>query len=461
MTSTSPSATVRASSALAILRERLSAALRTGGERAQAQRDALLAFGVRVTSAGLLYASQVALARWMGSFDYGIYVFVWTWVLILGGLSPLGLTNVTVRMVAEYRAKGADSLRRGLVRGGRLFVLSIGTAVALIGILGLWIFESHVQSHYVLPVYLAMICIPLYALTDIQDGVARGHGWVDAAIIPPFIVRPLLILLIMAGAYMAGLPMRATTAAAAAIAAVWIAGLIQTFVINRRLRRLATDRHADYDFSRWLVTAAPLFVMGSAELILQNADILIISRYMTPEDVGIYFAAAKTMALILFVHYAVGSTAAQRFSSLNTQGDRDALKAFVRDAVNWTFWPSLAGAAVILALGGPLLSLFGPRFETGYPVMFVLVIGYLLRSAMGPVEQLLNMLGEQRLCAIVLVATLAVNLTLNILLVPRLGLMGAACATATALSLSAFVNAAIAHHRLGISVAIWKNIRRR
>ncbi len=64
------------------------------GEREKTQRNAIVAFGVRCLSAGLLYLSQIVLARWMGGFQYGIYVFVWTWVLILGGLSHLGIYSI-------------------------------------------------------------------------------------------------------------------------------------------------------------------------------------------------------------------------------------------------------------------------------------------------------------------------------------------------------------------------------
>ena len=178
----------------------------------------------------------------------------------------------------------------------------------------------------------------------------------------------------------------------------------------------------------------------------------------TPAEVGIYFAAGKTMALIMFVHYAVGSAVAHKFAALNARGDKDGLRAFVKDAVNWTFWSSLAGALLILALGKPLLSLFGPQFNAGYPVMFILVVGLLFRSAMGPVEYLLNMLGEQARCATVLGAAAVLNIALNFALVPAFGLVGAATATAVSLVAAAVMNAIVVWHRLDISIPIWKNL---
>jgi O-antigen/teichoic acid export membrane protein len=430
----------------------------SNGERARTQRDAILAFAVRVLSAGLLYLTQIVLARWMGGFEYGIYVSVWTWVLILGAVSHLGLNLASIRLAPVYRETADYAHLRGLVHGVRRVALCGGTIVMAAGLAGVWFFQNEIQSQFVLPVYLALVCVPLYALTDVQDGIGRGNAWMGIALVPPYLLRPLLLLTSMFVAYAAALPMTAATAAASAIVATWLSGILQALFLNRRMRMTIAAGPRSSDFPAWFKISLPLLVMMSAELLLQNTDILVITRFMPPADVGIYFAAGKTMALIMFVHYAVGSAVAHKFAALNARGDNEGLRAFVKDAVNWTFWPSLASALVILALGKPLLSLFGPQFATGYPVMCILVIGFLSRSAMGPAEYLLNMLGEQKLCAAVLSGAAFLNIALNLILVPRFGLVGAASATAISLTSTALLNAIVVWRRLDIQMPIWRNL---
>jgi O-antigen/teichoic acid export membrane protein len=265
----------------------------------------------------------------------------------------------------------------------------------------------------------------------------------------------------MIGAHMAGLPMEAKTAAAAAIVATWVSGLVQTVLMDRRIKATVGAGMRKYDFPTWLRATWPLLVIAACEFTLQNADVLIVSRYMTPTDVGIYFAAAKTMSLIMFVHYAVGSAVGNRFAALGARGDREELNEFAREAAHWTFWPSLAAAVVILALGMPLLWLFGPQFVDGYPVMMILVVGFLFRSSMGPADFLLNMLGKQSLCAIVQVTMAVTSVVLNFVLVPRYGLIGAATATSVALMGGALLNNIVVSRTLGIDVAVWRNLSRR
>ena len=424
------------------------------------QRDALLAFGVRVASAAILYLSQIVLARWMGAFEYGVYVSVWTWVLILGGVSHLGLATTVMRLVPAYRAQGRLGELAGLLAAGRWVALIGGTIVAGLGATGLWWLGDRLDSQYLMPAYLALVCVPLFALAELQDGIGRGSAMLAVGLVPPYVLRPLLVLVAMLGAFAAGLPMTATTAAAAAIGATWGASLVQLILIRRRFEPELAAAPRRYDLAVWLRLSLPMLVVMASEIALQNTDLLVVARYLPAGDVAVYFAASKTMSLVLFVHYAVGSAVASRFAALAAAGDAEQLQRFVRDAVAWTFWPSLIGAMLILALGRPLLWLFGPQFTDGYGIMFILVVGFLARASVGPADFLLNMLGEQKLCAIVLAATAVLNVGLALLLVPRLGLAGAALATTTALVSGAVLNTLVARHRLGIEVSVWSRWRR-
>jgi O-antigen/teichoic acid export membrane protein len=446
-------------SAVAGLSDRAGDIWRGNGERSRTQRDAVTAFGVRVTSAGILYLSQVALARWMGAFEYGIYVFVWTWVLVLSAVSHLGLPTLMIRLVPEYLVRGEHALLRGLLLGGRAAAVMAGCFFALAGLGLVWLLGDRLDDHYALPICLAIICVPLCALSDVQDGIGRSRGWIASGLVPPYVMRPLLLLGSMAVAHFVGLPTTAGVAAGCAIIATWVAALVQTLLLARGFAGTMPKVPRAYEPGRWIGAALPLLVISACEIALQNADVLIISAYMTPVEVGMYFAAAKTVSLVMFVHYAVGSAVANRFATLRARDDHAGLRALVRDAVHWTFWPSLVGVVVILALGRPLLWLFNPQFTAAYPVMFVLAAGLLMRAAMGPAEFVLNMLGEQSLCALVLVASAVLDVALSFALVPVFGMLGAAVATSTALTAAALMNYVVARRRLELEISIWNSLR--
>jgi O-antigen/teichoic acid export membrane protein len=166
------------------------------------------------------------------------------------------------------------------------------------------------------------------------------------------------------------------------------------------------------------------------------------------------FAAAKTMALVHFVYFAVKAAAAQRFSGLFSSDDGVALAGFARRTVSWTFWPSLLVGGVVIAAGPFLLSLFGPGFTGGHVLMIVLFGGILAKAAIGPGEVLLTMAGEHRICAAIYAMALASNLGLNMMLIPAWGLLGAATATASAMVIEAILLHIVVRRRLGIVMFI-------
>ena len=90
--------------------------------------------------------------------------------------------------------------------------------------------------------------------------------------------------------------------------------------------------------------------------------------------------------------------------------------------------------------------------------MFVAAIGLVVRSAIGPVERLLNMLGHQHICALAYALAFVMNVVLCIALVPRFGGHGAAAATSLSLTFETVLLFWIVRRRLGLHVLAFGEI---
>lgn len=434
------------------LKARLRALFTGSGEASLTRRLAGTIFLIRVISAGLAYFSQILLARWMGTSDYGIYVYVWTWVLLLGSMMDFGIAASAQKIIPEYRASGDHARLRGFLSGSRWMtgIVSVMVSLLLAGLVKL--ISPWIDADTVVPLYLGCLTLPAFVVANTQDGIARSHDWMRLGLMPQFIIRQALIIGFTAGAFALGFKLGATIAMLASVAAVWVAMIGQMIVLNRRLAAHIEPGPKAYDYRGWLAVSLPILLVESFYLLLSYTDVLVLQQFVSSDEVGVYFAVVKTLALVSFIHYAMSATTAHRFTEYHAAGDKDRLAAYVTHAIKWTFWPSLAATLVLLALGKPLLWLFGPQFTSGYDIMFIAAIGLVVRAAIGPVERLLNMLGHQHICAVAYASAFVMNLVLCLVLVPKFGGHGAAAATSIALTFETILLFWIVRQRLGLHV---------
>ena len=434
---------------------RLRALLGGSSEASVTRRLAGTIFIIRVFSAALAYFSQILLARWMGGSDYGVYVYVWTWVLLLGSMMDFGISASAQKIIPEYRTRGEHALLRGFLSGSRwiTFVVSSIVSLLLAGVVkGL---SPWIDANAIIPLYIGCLTLPAFVVANTQDGIARSHDWMRLGLMPQFIVRQSLIIGLTAGAFVLGFNLGAAAAMWASAAAVWIAMIGQMIVLNRRLGGHVEPGPKAYDIRGWLAISLPILMVEGCYLLLTSTDVVVLQQFRGPDEVAVYYAAAKTLTLIAFVHFAVAAAVGHRFSEYHVAGNRERLEAILSDSIRWTFWASLAASVLILALGRPLLWLFGSQFLNGYHVMFILAAGLMARATVGPVERLLNMLGEQRACAGVYAAAFVINLGLCLILIPRFGANGAAIATSSALVVESALLFCVTRWRLGLHVFIW------
>ena len=418
-------------------------------------RGAAFVMGIRIAGAAIALLSQVMLARWLGAFEYGIFSYVWVWVIVLGIVVPMGFGTSVLRFIPEYRTKERWARLAGFIRTSFGVVLAVSCIAAATGLLLLWAMRGHIESHYVLPLAVGLLCVPAFAVTDWQEGAARAFGWVNLAYIPPYIIRPLLIVGAAGGIlYFTGSATGLQVALGAlAASVVTMAGQRLYFIyrVARTVPKAKPIHHAKF----WIAASAPLVLVEGLYLLMTNTDIVLLGYFADPDDVGVYFAATRIANLMAFIFFSLNALAVPKFAELHGAGKHAELQRFVRGVIHAMFWPTLAAGIFLLVAGEFILGLFGSGFEAGYPILVLLMLGFLARAATGPTEYLLNMTGNQNVVALIYGLAAVGNIGLNLMFIPVWGGIGAAVATAISVLVSTICLAAVVRRRLGITAFIF------
>jgi O-antigen/teichoic acid export membrane protein len=411
----------------------------------RARRSAITVFAIRVAAAGLAYGTQVLLARLMGKEGYGVFATAWVWIAILGHASLGGFGLSVCRFVPQHRVRGELDLARGFLAAGALVSLVGGTAVATIGGGLLWLAHGLVSAPYLVPLGIALCVVPIFALQDYLEGVARSFNWTVVAIAPPFILRQGLIAIAMLLALAWGAPTEPSVAVGCTMLATAAAVAVQAAVLLRKLRADLPRGTRAYRLREWTFASLPIGFADLSLILFGFADVLILGLFVPPGEVGVYFAATRLLQFVVFVQYAATAATAPRFAEAWTRGDRETLRELIRGTVRLTALASLGIGAGLLLAAPWLLAMFGQGFSASFGVLAILVCGVAVQSVFG------HMLGAERTCAAVSFGALLFAIVLNLALIPLHGVAGAAFAMALATVARGCALALAAKARLGLA----------
>jgi O-antigen/teichoic acid export membrane protein len=428
--------------------------------------DALITFAIRVASAGLIFGLQVMLARAMDLESYGNYVTLWTWLITLGSFGALGFAESSIRFLPRYRARGRESHVVGYWRFG-LWAVIFGSSLmaCLAGVLA-WQFGAYTTPG-IIALYVGL-GLPFLAIEYYLDGVCRSLGWNRLTAITVFIARPLLIAAFTLVCMVAGVAITLHVIGLIITAALVAIALFMIGIISWRLRtmgrmsfrlRRVTPREA-----LWLKASAPMLLVSGLEDILTYSDVLILSAFMSPQDVGVYFAAARTLALANFVYFAMWTVAGRGFALAFEDTDKARLQETVLETTRVTFWCTVVALAATLGAAPLFLYAFGPEFLGGIWIMVILATGLLARALTGQAAEVLIITGKQKESLSLIASVLAVNIALTVALVPFFGVYGAALGNALALCMRSVGVIYTLRKALGlrvVSVALPAQIRSR
>ena len=196
---------------------------------------------------------------------------------------------------------------------------------------------------------------------------------------------------------------------------------------------------------RILKLSWPLSIQSFTWIVYSQIDRLLIGYYMAPRHVGIYVASFSIVLLLSFLPQAFSFQALPMFSKISSSDDQSTYKLAYQKISKVLFFVSFPLLVLITMFSKEILSiLYGKEYISGALALAILNLGYFSRCISGPATESLISMGKTQGPMISTLVGCILNTILNIVLIPKFGISGAAVATSvsvfTAQLIVAYIN---------------------
>ncbi|WP_224334600.1 flippase [Haloprofundus halobius] len=405
------------------------------------ERDGAALFVARITVRLVGFLSVIYFARALGAAALGIYFTFRSVVSVLTLLSYLGLPDATVKRIsqAETDDQRAPYLTAALLVAAGTF--SVVTAVVVL-------FGDRLVNYIELgmAVPLVLLLVGLGTCRGILFGALRGEDQISVTAgletLGTLSRVALSVLFLQMGYGLMGLIY------GSAISMVVTAALSFYFVdagfaipTPRAVRRLI-------DFARYTIG------MNISHLTYTWADTMVLAFFVSKASVGIYETSWRLTGISLIGAQAIGLTLVPAVTRWHEDGNLAGIERTFATAIGYAIALVLPAVIGVAVLGEELLSvLYG--FETGVTVLFVLMVGQLAQAVKYITENVLLGIDRPKEVFRTNVLSVLANVGLNFLLVPSMGMYGAAVATLATASVA--VGAQLWYLRQDLSLSVeWR-----
>jgi len=396
-------------------------------------RHSLVFFGGTVFTAIAGYLFKVYLARVLGAEILGLYALGMTVAGLFSIFGALGLPQAAVRFVAAYRARKDHEGLRSFVGKSTVLLLALNLFLGgIVVLVGPWLVKKFYHAPTLVPYlgFFAAIML-LGALTNFWSQVLVGYRDVSSrAVINNFFGGTLTIVLTITFFALRGKGL-GEYLSAQLITLVLV--LILLLAVARRLTpveaRGLSPRFQPFP-REVLHFSTAVFGIDFLKFLLAHSDKVLIGTYLNPREVGIYSVAAAIVVYVAVVLQSVNQIFAPTIADLHARQELQVLSRLFQTLTKWIIGLTLPLASVVIAFARPIMGIFGGSFESGWPILVLGTLGQLVSCGVGSVGMLLLMSGNQRRLLRVQIGMAVVMLTLNIFLIPKLGILGAAIGAA-------------------------------
>jgi O-antigen/teichoic acid export membrane protein len=437
---------------------------------ARVAKGGVLNLGGALVSAIATLGLTVIVTRHFSRPVAGAFFVAMSLFLIVEAVANLGAYNGTIYFIARLRALHADRRIPAILRATIVpVVISSAVAAAALIIFAsplarLLLDDKSGPAANVAAAASALralaLALPFAALADTLLGAARGFHEMRPTVLVDRIGR--------SGLQAIGVLAVALAGSSALLAPVWAlpylgACVVSAFWLRRIMRahrrRLAAvasrdgpaphhptrggavvdNRHGKPNAKGFWGFTGPRSLASVAQIIIQRLDIVLVGVLKGPVDAAIYTAATRFLVAGQLGNAAISMAAQPQLTRLFAVGDRAGANSVYQATTAWLIlltWPLYLLAAIF---GPKVLVIFGRSYHAGSTVMLILALAMLVATGCGQVDTVLITTGRSSWSLINGLMAMGVNIGVDLALIPRYGITGAAIGWAAAIGITNLV----------------------
>lgn len=390
---------------------------------------------------GLIY--RFLMANLLGPYGYGILGLTLPFQNFLIQTATAGLPPAIAKHISEYYAVNDTDMVKAIINISTKLMIGLGLISSVIIFflaepLAIGVFH---KPDALLPFQLIALITPFSVIVGAFRGTFQGFYQMTNILITRafelFFMVTFAVGLVLAGYYVAGAVIgTAVGFMAALVAAVYLYYRDVQSVISkpRNLLSKASKKFTFTDNIRiakmLLLFSIPVVITGLAELALYDMGTLVIGVYMTSNFIGYYNAASPIARLPLIISMAVATSVLPATAEAMSLKDIRLLKTYILQSYRYVTVLVLPLSVGTVVFATPIISiLFGAAYLPGSSALQILAAGMLFFTIYTISSSIAQGLGNPRLPMYILIIGTVIDIVLSILLVPPLGINGAAIAT--------------------------------
>lgn len=401
----------------------------------QIRGSSLLLIG-KALALGLDFGSGVLLVRYLSKADYGALSYALSITTFFQGLATFELANTLARFVPLYRERnqhntmlGSIVLAFGFVTGlGALMAVAIGVGLALFGL------KPIADPQALRLLIVVAVLIPVQGIDGLFTTLFAIFGESRTIVLRQSILAPglKLVLVVTLITLRANVTFLALGYAAMGIIGVMLyAGMFGRVLRTHGLLQGVAPRRLSYPVRELFGFATPMLASRLTLLVRESSDVFLLGYFQGTAMVANYRAVLPVAELNQLVILAFTVLYTPLAARLYARNDRAELSRLYGQTALWMTMLSFPIFVLTFSFArSTTLGIYGSRYSDAAPSLALLSLGYFFHTSLGFNGLTLKIFRRMRYTVSIDVAAAALNVAINLLLIPRWGALGAAVGTA-------------------------------